>query len=197
VPITEDSPKKPINPYGATKLAFEHALEAYNCAYGLRYVALRYFNAAGGDPQGRVGEMHDPETHLIPSAFEAIEGRRDAVEILGDDYPTPDGTCVRDYVHVSDLAEAHVLALEHLEKNESLAVNLASGRGHSVKEVLATIEQVCGEKVTVRISPRRPGDPPVLVADPAKAKEILGWEPKYSLEDMISTAWQWVQRNSR
>jgi UDP-glucose-4-epimerase GalE len=197
VPITEDSPKKPINPYGATKLAFEHALEAYNCAYGLRFAALRYFNAAGADPQGRVGEVHDPETHLIPSALEAIQGRRDAVEILGDDYPTPDGTCIRDYVHVSDLAEAHVLALNYLGDHESLAANLASGRGHSVKEVLATIEQVCGKKVTVRISPRRPGDPPVLLADPAKAKEILGWEPKYSLEDMISTAWQWVQPTRR
>ncbi len=196
LPITEESPRQPINPYGATKLAFENALNAYSKAYGLRYAALRYFNAAGADPQGRVGEVHDPETHLIPSAFEAIQGKRDAVEILGDDYPTPDGTCVRDYVHVSDLAEAHVMALEYLEKNESLAVNLASGRGHSVKEVLATIEQICGEKVPVRISPRRPGDPPVLIADPAKAKEVLGWKAQYSLDEIVSTAWQWAEENS-
>ncbi len=192
LPITEDSPRQPINPYGATKLAFENGLNAYSKAYGLRYAALRYFNAAGADPKGRVGEVHDPETHLIPSAFQAIQGKRDAVEILGDDYPTPDGTCVRDYVHVSDLAEAHVSALEYLEENESLAVNLASGRGHSVKEVLATIEQVCGKKVPVRISPRRPGDPPVLVADPTKAKETLGWKAQYSLDEMVSTAWQWA-----
>jgi UDP-arabinose 4-epimerase len=193
VPITEDSPRQPINPYGATKLIFEHALQAYHRAHGLRFAALRYFNAAGADRKERVGELHNPETHLIPSAFQAIQGKRDAVEILGDDYPTPDGTCVRDYVHVSDLAEAHVLALKYLENHDSLAANLASGHGHSVKEVLTTIEQVCGQKVPVRISPRRPGDPPVLVADPAKAKKTLGWEAKYSLEEMISTAWQWSQ----
>ena len=195
LPLTEDAPKRPMNPYGVTKLIFEQALHAYDRAYGLRFVALRYFNAAGADPQGRVGEMHDPEPHLIPLALAAVQGKREALEILGNDYPTPDGTCVRDYVHVSDLAEAHVLALKYLDSHESLAVNLASGRGYSVKEVLATVERICGKKVPVRTSPRRPGDPPVLVADPALAKETLGWEAKYSLDEMVSTAWRWAQKN--
>lgn len=193
-PIPEEAPRNPVNPYGATKLAFEHALEAYDRAYGLKYVALRYFNAAGADEQGRVGEIHTPETHLIPSAFEAIRSVRPSLEILGDDYPTPDGTCVRDYVHVSDLADAHVLALKHLNTGESTALNLGSGRGHSVREVIAEIENVSGRRVPIRIAPRRPGDPPELVADPRRARKLLQWEAKRSLHDMVSTAWNWAQR---
>lgn len=194
LPITESAPCQPINPYGATKLAFEHALEAYSQAYGFHYVALRYFNAAGCDAQGRVGEVHSPETHLIPSAFEAVQGKREALEILGEDYPTLDGTCVRDYIHVSDLAEAHVCALEYLEGGDSIALNLATGRGHSVREVIAQVESVSGSKVPVRVSPRRPGDPPQLIADPSKAESVLGWRAKYSLNEMVATAWQWAER---
>jgi UDP-glucose-4-epimerase GalE len=194
LPMTEGTPRQPVNPYGATKLAFEHALDAYGHAYDLRYAVLRYFNAAGADPQGRVGEVHNPETHLIPSAFEAIQGKRDALEILGDDYPTPDGTCIRDYIHVCDLAEAHVLALKYLDLGNSLAINLGTGRGHSVREVISTVEYICGNRVPVRISPRRAGDPPELVADPSRAQAILGWTPKYSLDQMVSTSWRWAQR---
>ncbi len=196
IPIAEDSPRNPVNPYGATKLAFEHALEAYGRAYGLKFVALRYFNAAGADEQGRVGEIHTPETHLIPSAFEAIRGERPFLEILGDDYPTPDGTCVRDYIHVSDLAEAHVLALKYLEAGDSTALNLGSGRGHSVREVVAEIENVSGRRVPIQIAPRRPGDPPELVADRTRARELLKWEAKRSLHEMVSTAWDWARRIS-
>ncbi len=144
LPITEDTPRMPVNPYGATKLAFEHALEAYGAAYGLRYVSFRYFNAAGADESGKVGEMHSPETHLIPSAFEAIHGERPALEIFGEDYPTADGTCVRDYIHVNDLAEAHVLGLEYLDHGNSTAMNLGTGRGNSVREVISTIERITG-----------------------------------------------------
>jgi UDP-glucose-4-epimerase GalE len=194
VPITEDNPRQPVNPYGATKLAFENALEAYSRAYGLRYVSLRYFNASGADESGEIGEMHDPETHLIPLIFEAVEGKRAALEIFGDDYPTSDGTCVRDYIHVTDLAEAHVLGLEYLAKSSSAAVNLGTGRGHSVKEVAAAVEHLTGRKVPVHIGPRRPGDPPELVADPSLAEKLLKWKARYSLDDIISTAWKWAQR---
>jgi UDP-glucose-4-epimerase GalE len=195
IPITEDDPCNPVNPYGATKLAFEHALESYDRAYGLKFVALRYFNAAGADEQGRVGEIHTPETHLIPSAFEAIRGERPFLEILGDNYPTPDGTCVRDYVHVSDLADAHVLALKYLETGNSTALNLGTGRGHSVREVIAEIEKVSGRRVPIQIAPRRPGDPPELVADPSRARELLKWQAKHSLHEMVATAWNWAQRS--
>jgi len=194
MPITEETPRLPVNPYGVTKLAFERALEAYDRAYGLRFVSLRYFNAAGCDEEGRVGEIHAPETHLIPSAFEAIHGERPALEIYGDDYPTPDGTCVRDYIHVSDLAEAHVLGLEYLSGGTSAALNLGTGRGHSVKEVLATIERVTGRKVPTRMSPRRPGDPPELVADPTRAQKLLNWKATRSLEQIVATAWNWAQK---
>jgi len=194
LPISEDSPRMPINPYGATKLAFENALEAYDHAYGLRFVALRYFNAAGADEQGRVGEIHSPETHLIPSAFEAIQAARPALEILGNDYPTPDGTCIRDYVHVSDLAEAHVLALEYLRESGSTAINLGSGKGHSVREVIATVERITGSRVPVETKPRRPGDPAELVADPSKTFTLLKWTAQRSLDDMISSAWAWRRK---
>jgi UDP-glucose-4-epimerase GalE len=193
VPIPEDLPRSPVNPYGVTKLIFEQALESYGPAYGLGYVNLRYFNAAGADEQGLAGEMHSPETHLIPSAFEAIQGKRPALEIFGNHYPTPDGTCVRDYIHVTDLAEAHVQALEYLSGGNSCALNLGTGRGHSVREVLAMIQRVTGNEVPTRQSPPRPGDPPELVADPSRAEKLLRWKATRSLEEIVSTAWKWAK----
>jgi UDP-glucose-4-epimerase GalE len=194
VPITEDNPRVPINPYGVTKLFFENALEAYDRAYGLRFASLRYFNAAGADESGEIGEMHQPETHLIPLALDAAVGARPALDIFGDDYPTPDGTCMRDYVHVNDLAEAHVAALYYLEQNsKSIAVNLGSGTGTSVKEILDAVENVSGRRVPRRIVPRRPGDPPALVADPSKAESVLHWKTQRSLEQIVATAWKWKQ----
>lgn len=193
LPITERLPRLPVNPYGASKLAFEHALEAYDRAYRLRFVSFRYFNAAGADEDGTVGEMHSPETHLIPCAFEAITGDRPALEIYGDDYPTPDGTCIRDYIHVNDLAEAHALGLEYLEEGISAELNLGSGRGHSVREVLAAIDRVTGHTVPARITARRAGDPPELIADPSHAERLLNWKAQRSLEQMVATAWQWRQ----
>jgi len=194
VPITEDLPRSPVNPYGVTKLIFEQALESYGPAYGLGYVSLRYFNAAGADENGASGEMHVPETHLIPSAFEAIRGERPALEIFGDNYPTPDGTCVRDYIHVNDLAEAHVQGLEYLGGGSSAALNLGTGRGHSVREVLSTIKSVTGREVPSRMAPARPGDPPKLVADPGRAEKLLHWKAKRSLEEIVATAWKWAER---
>jgi UDP-glucose-4-epimerase GalE len=196
VPITEEMPRLPVNPYGASKLAFEHALEAYGRAYGLRFVSFRYFNAAGADDSGKIGELHDPETHLIPSAFEAIQGKRAALDIFGDDYPTPDGTCIRDYIHVNDLADAHVQGMEYLEKGSSAALNLGTGRGHSVREVISTIEGITGRKVPTRQAPRRTGDPAQLVADPTRAASVLNWQARYSLEQIVSTAWNWEQTGS-
>ena len=196
VPITENNPRQPVNPYGATKLAFENALEAYGRAYGLLFVSFRYFNAAGADENGKVGELHAPETHLIPLIFQAAQGKRAAVDIFGDDYPTADGTCIRDYIHVTDLAEAHVLGLEYLSKGESTAVNLGSGDGYSVKQVVAAVERITGHKVPTHITARRPGDPPELVADPALAEKLLKWKAKRSLDDIISTAWKWAQQSA-
>jgi UDP-glucose-4-epimerase GalE len=193
VPIPEDIPRQPLNPYGATKLAFEFALEAYGRAYDIGWVSFRYFNAAGAAEDGAIGELHEPETHLIPVAFEAIEGKRGALDIFGDDYPTPDGTCIRDYIHVSDLAEAHVLGLEYLDKGESVALNLGTGTGSSVKEVIAMIEKVSGKKVPAKMAPRRQGDPPELVCDPRKVQKVLGWKAKRGLEEIVSTAWKWEQ----
>jgi len=195
-PITENSPRQPVNPYGATKLALENALEAYGRAYGLRFVAFRYFNAAGADESGKIGENHDPETHLIPLILQAIQGKRAALEIFGDDYPTPDGTCIRDYIHVNDLAEAHVLGLEYLSKGESGAMNLGTGKGYSVHEVVATVEKVTGHKVPTHIGPRRAGDPAELVADPGRAEKLLNWKAKRSLEEIVASAWKWASRNS-
>jgi UDP-glucose-4-epimerase GalE len=194
VPMPEDLPRVPVNPYGITKLIFEQALEAYGPAYGLGYINLRYFNAAGADESGTIGEMHSPETHLIPSAFEAIRGQRPALEVFGDKYPTSDGTCVRDYIHVSDLAEAHVLALEYLAGGTSQAVNLGTGRGHSVREILSTIKRVTGREVPSRIAPPRPGDPPELVADPTRAEMLLNWKARRSLDEIVATAWLWEER---
>jgi UDP-glucose-4-epimerase GalE len=195
IPIAEDTPRQPVNPYGVSKLFFEQALVAYDRAYGLRFTALRYFNAAGADESGEIGEVHDPESHLIPSAMQAATGLRPALDVFGTDYPTPDGTCVRDYIHVNDLADAHVSALERLAGGaDSIAVNLGTGMGYSVKEVLNKIEQVTGRKVPARIASRRPGDPPALVADPALAEKVLHWKAKRSLDDIVATAWKWMQR---
>jgi UDP-glucose-4-epimerase GalE len=184
-----------VNPYGVTKLIFEQALESYGPAYGLGYVSLRYFNAAGADEGGMIGEIHSPETHLIPSAFEAIHGQRPALDIFGESYPTPDGTCVRDYIHVNDLADAHIKGLEYLDGGTSVALNLGTGHGHSVREVLATIKAVTGREVPSRMAPARPGDPPALVADPARAEKLLNWKAKRSLEEIVATAWKWAERS--
>jgi UDP-glucose-4-epimerase GalE len=198
IPITEDTPREPVNPYGASKLFFEHALEAYSKAYGLRFVSLRYFNAAGADGSGEIGEWHDPETHLIPRALRVASGLDPELAVNGDDYPTPDGTCVRDYVHVCDIAEAHVLALEYLARGgESAASNLGTGRGHSVKEVLSMVESVTGCTIRKRCGPRRPGDPAILVADASRAQQLLRWKPSRSLEEIVSSAWKWLQRAQR
>jgi UDP-glucose-4-epimerase GalE len=195
VPITEDTVRQPINPYGVSKLFFEHALEAYGRAYGLRYAALRYFNAAGADESGEIGELHNPETHLIPLALAATSEKGQALQIFGEDYPTPDGTCIRDYIHVNDLAEAHALALARLvDGSESFAVNLGTGQGCSVLEVVHAAEQITGKPVRRVMGPRRPGDPPYLVADPSRAQQLLQWRARYSLHDIVSTAWNWAQR---
>jgi UDP-glucose 4-epimerase len=195
VPITEANPRQPVNPYGATKLAFENALEAYSNAYGLKYVSFRYFNAAGADDDRTIGEMHEPETHLIPLVFEAIQGKRAALTIFGDDYPTSDGTCIRDYIHVNDLAEAHVLGLEYLAKSKSIAMNLGTGDGYSVKQVVEAVERITGHTVPTQIGPRRAGDPAELVADPSLAERTLHWKARRSLDEIISTAWRWAQKH--
>ena len=195
VPMNEDTVRQPINPYGVSKLFLEQALEAYSRAYGLRFAALRYFNAAGADDSGEIGELHNPETHLIPLALAATDDDAPALKVFGDDYPTPDGTCIRDYIHVNDLAEAHVIALNRLAGGaESFAVNLGTGQGCSVLEIIQTAEQVTGKKVRRTMGPRRPGDPPALVADSSKAQQLLQWKAKYSLHDIVSTAWNWAQR---
>ncbi|MCJ7589533.1 MAG: UDP-glucose 4-epimerase GalE [Candidatus Aminicenantes bacterium] len=193
VPIPEDHPLKPINPYGQTKLFVERILEDYGRAYGLRYVSLRYFNAAGADPGGRMGEMHDPETHLIPNILLHLLDRAPALEVYGTDFPTPDGTAVRDYIHVTDLAAAHALALEKLlAGGESLVLNLGTNRGYSVLEVIRKVEEVTGRKVSIDNRPRRQGDVPVLLASKEKAERVLGWTLRLSdLETIIRTAWSW------
>ena len=192
IPITEQSPREPVNPYGASKLFFENSLEGYSRAYGLRSVRLRYFNAAGADESGGIGELHEPETHLIPLALAASTENGPELQIYGSDYMTADGTCLRDYIHVNDLADAHVRALEYLEAGgDSLAVNLGTGRGHSVLEVVQAVENATGRPVRRKVGLRRPGDPPVLVADPARAQQVLGWTAKRSFADIVSTAWAW------
>jgi len=197
VPITEDAPKQPINPYGVTKLFLERALEAYDAAYALRYTALRYFNAAGADESGEIGEVHDPETHLIPLALRATGKASSPLQVFGTDYPTADGTCIRDYIHVNDLAEAHALALDRLSNSEpSFAVNLGTGKGHSILEILKSVEEVTGRRVNRIEAPRRVGDPPALVADPARAQRLLGWRATRTLRDIVSTAWKWMQASS-
>jgi UDP-arabinose 4-epimerase len=193
VPIRETMPQRPVNPYGESKLMIERALHWHGVAHGLGHVALRYFNAAGADPDGEVGEHHDPETHLIPLVLDAALGRRAQIDIYGTDYPTPDGTAIRDYIHVTDLAAAHVLALGYLERGgASIAVNLATGQGHSVREVIAAAERVTGRRIPRREVERRPGDPPRLVADATLANRTLSWTPRVSdLDTIIATAWAW------
>jgi UDP-glucose-4-epimerase GalE len=198
VPITEDHPQKPINVYGETKLAFERVLKLFHISYGLAYLSLRYFNAAGADADGEFGEDHDPETHLIPLALQAASGQRPEVRIFGTDYPTPDGTCLRDYIHVSDLARAHVLGLQALMQNrvQSQAINLGTGRGYSVREVIDAVRRVTGRNFKVEETRRREGDPPQLVAAVERAKEVLGWTATESdLDVIVSSAWNWIRRN--
>jgi UDP-glucose-4-epimerase GalE len=195
VPIEESTPRQPVNPYGVSKLFFEQALEAYDRAYDFRFASLRYFNAAGADESGEIGELHEPETHLIPLALRAASGTGLELQVFGTDYPTLDGTCVRDYIHVNDLAEAHVKALEHLAAGkESLAVNVGTGSGHSVQEVISAVEEVTGKRVARQVGPRRVGDPPALVANPVKAQTLLQWKATRSLHDCVATAWKWMER---
>ena len=193
LPIKESDPQAPVNPYGRTKLAVEHLLHDYCAAYGIRTVALRYFNAAGAEAEAGIGEAHETETHLIPLVIETALARRGPLEIFGDDYPTPDGTCQRDYVHVADLAEAHALALRFLDWSPGFhAFNLGTGRAYSVREVVASVERITRRSIPVRIAARRPGDPPVLVADTRAAETALGWSPqRSSLDEIVRSAWGW------
>lgn len=193
VPITEEEKQSPINPYGLTKLLFERALKAYGDSYGIKYVALRYFNAAGA--AYGIGEDHNPETHLIPLVLYVAQGRKDSINLFGTDYPTPDGTCVRDYIHIVDLADAHIAALEYLKKGKSNFFNLGTENGISNKEIIKICEEVTGVKIKVNISDRRPGDPPILVANADKAKKILKWESQYSIKETIQSAWDWHNSN--
>ena len=197
VPIDETHPQNPTNPYGWTKFMMERVLESFDQAYDLRFVALRYFNAAGAT--GARGELHEPETHLIPNILRAADGQLSFVSVFGDDYPTPDGTCVRDYIHVADLADAHVRALSYLRAGaDSTFINLGNGHGYSVSEVLDAARQITGNSIEARIEPRRAGDPSRLVADASKASRILGWKPAYAeLETIIRSAWEWHRKNSK
>ncbi len=191
-PIDEYAPTNPTNPYGETKLAFERAMRWYDLAYGLRYVSLRYFNAAGATDH--CGEVHEPESHLIPIALQVATGKRRQLEIFGDDYPTPDGTCVRDYIHVVDLAQAHILALQAVSKGSAIYNLGCGGAGYSVREVIETVREVTGKEIPVQIGPRRAGDPPTLIASSDKIKTELGWEPKYQdLRVIVESAWRWVR----
>lgn len=196
VPITEDMPQNPINPYGATKLMVERIFKDYNKAYGLQYVVLRYFNAAGADPDGEIGESHDPETHIIPLVLDAASGARPDIKVFGTDYDTEDGSCVRDYIHVYDLATAHLQALHHLEAGkESDFFNLGNEKGTSVLEVIDSVKRVTGKDFTVTLTERRPGDPAKLVGASSKARKVLGWEPRYANIDTIVThAWNWHEK---
>lgn len=196
VPIPERHPTNPINPYGHSKLAVEHALQDWGRAHGLRSISLRYFNAAGAHPDGTLGERHDPETHLIPLVLQVASGRRPFISRFGSGHATPDGSCLRDYIHVQDLCAAHLLALRRLESGaDSTLYNLGNGRGHSVDEVIAAARRVTGHPIPVRDDPPRAGDPPVLVADAARARAELGWAPQYEdLETIIAHAWQWERK---
>jgi UDP-glucose-4-epimerase GalE len=195
LPITEESPKEPINPYGATKLFFESVLSAYSVAHGLRYVALRYFNAAGAHSSGLVGEVHAPETHLIPLILKAVLRTAPPLKVFGSDLNTADGTCIRDYIHVSDLASAHVLALDYLASGgKSISINLGTGKGTSIKELIFAFGRLTGLDVPHECAPPRPGDPQSLYADPAKARKILGWGAKRDLDEILISAWKWQQK---
>jgi UDP-glucose 4-epimerase len=194
IPISEDERQAPVNPYGFTKLVIEQMLRDYAQAYGLSYAALRYFNAAGASPDGDLGEDHQPESHLIPIVLQVALGLRDSVTIFGDDYPTPDRTCIRDYVHVDDLASAHLLALGKLADGVRLEMNLGTGQGHSVREVIESCRRISGCDIPVQCGPRRAGDPPMLVADSRMARKALGWTPRFTrLDDIVQTAWRWHQ----
>ena len=198
IPIPENHPQFPINPYGRSKLMMEQIIRDYGSAYGLSYAILRYFNAAGADPEGQIGEEHDPEPHLIPILLQTVLGQRSHTDVYGTDYDTPDGTAVRDYIHVTDLARAHVLALKYLDEScQSQCINLGTGRGYSIMEVIRAVQQVTGKSVTYRTVGRRPGDPPVLVAKPDYADSMLGWKPDCSdINATIATAWNWHQSQS-
>ncbi len=195
VPIDENHPQAPVNPYGMTKFMVEKVLQDYDHAYGLKYVALRYFNACGAS--GKCGEDHDPETHLIPLILFTAQGKREFISIFGNDYPTPDGTAIRDYIHISDLSQAHLLALDYLNKgNESQFINLGNGTGFSVLEVIEAARKITGKPIESRISPRRAGDPSRLIADAKKAREVLNWNPKFpDIESIIESAWKWHEAN--
>lgn len=195
--LTEESATKPINPYGHSKLMVEQILEDFSNAYDLRYVVLRYFNAAGAHESALIGENHDPETHLIPMVLEHLLGKRDQISVFGSDYNTIDGTCIRDYIHVTDLANAHILAMNMLltEDKKSAIYNLGNGRGFSVKEIIETCEKVTGLKAKIKYVERRSGDPAQLIASSAKMKRELGWVPQFSLEEIIESAWKWHKRN--
>jgi UDP-arabinose 4-epimerase len=195
LPIQEDTPKEPINIYGSTKLFFERVLSAHSISHGLRYVALRYFNAAGAHTDGSIGEIHNPETHLIPLALKAILGIGPPLQVFGNNFDTPDGTCIRDFIHVTDLAIAHVRALEYLQNGgESTSLNLGTGRGISVAEALATIERVTGREVPHGVTNARPGDPPALYADPSKSRHVLGWQARRQFDEIVDSAWSWERR---
>ena len=193
VPILEDDRTTPTNCYGQTKLAMEHMMSWVSKAHGLKYVALRYFNACGAQPDASIGEAHNPETHLLPLILQVPNGQREAISIFGDDYPTPDGTCIRDYIHVCDLAQAHILALDYLlAGNDNNVFNLGNGVGFSVKEVIETAREVTGHPIPAKVEPRRAGDPAQLIASSEKAKSVLGWKPQYDdLRTIIQTAWDW------
>jgi len=197
-PIDELHPKQPINPYGRSKWMMEQVLDDYGSAYDFKSVCLRYFNAAGADPEGALGERHQPETHLIPLILQAASGRRAAISVFGSDYDTPDGTCIRDYIHVSDLCDAHLLALRHLlDGKGNLRLNLGNGQGFSVSEVIAAVQRVTGREFMVKHEPRRAGDPPRLVADARQARALLGWQPCFAeLDRIITDAWQWEQQHN-
>lgn len=199
IPIPENHPQNPINPYGATKLMVERILSDFDTAYGLKSVIFRYFNAAGADPNGKLGEDHNPETHLIPLVLQTALGKRESISVFGTDYPTADGTCIRDYIHVNDLADAHVLGLEYLLRGgDSEVFNLGNGNGFSVKEVIETAKSITGRDLKVVKCDRRPGDPPVLIGSSDQARKILNWQPQYSsLKEIISHAWQWHQQRHK
>ncbi len=195
VPITEDLPLNPVSPYGVTKLACEWMMDDFGRAHGLRSMRLRYFNAAGADRDAAIGEWHDPETHLIPLVLDAALGRRPSIQVFGTDYPTPDGTAIRDYIHVEDLAAAHVAALRHLiDGGATAAVNLGTGQGASVREVIAAVEAATGLSVPVKEAPRRAGDPPRLVADPSLAQTLLNWRAAADLSNIVADAWRWHRK---